>query len=99
MEEEVYLDEGKIKAIVEKLKGSSEALEEKKVQLDRILQNVNEAWEGSDATQYTKNMKDNYASLLQGFIEVLNSFIEYLNGINGIYGNFDEEYQSKGVDF
>lgn len=99
MADKIRIDDSEVSAIVGRLKESSKELNSYKEKLKSILQNINEAWQGADATQYTKNMQDNYEVLFEGFIEVLNSFIEYLDKVPDVYNEFDETQAGNGVSF
>lgn len=96
--EKVAIIEDGVKNVASILKEKKVELNNSKENLSAILDGINNAWQGADATQYTKNMRDNYSVLLEGFNEVLDSYINFLDGVSGVYDKFDNDH-NKEVNF
>lgn len=93
--EKVVIEGDEIKKIASVLKDKKVELDNDVEKLDMILDGINKAWQGADATQYTKNMRDNYNVLLKGFNEVLDSYITFLDGVIDVYDKFDRNHNKE----
>lgn len=79
----------KLQDIANKMKGYSEEISTYENNLGTELDSINESWQGADATAYTKKMRDDYAVLLKGFIDSLDSYVEFLSHVYEKYEEFD----------
>ena len=66
--------------------------------IDSELGKVNEAWEGSNSTLFTKKMRDDYSVLLNALNESLDSYISYLKGVYKEYDTLDKEFASRSIE-
>ena len=66
--------------------------------IDSELGKVNEAWEGSNSTLFTKKMRDDYSVLLNALNESLDSYISYLKGVYKEYDTLDKEFSSRSIE-
>ncbi len=93
---------GITKANVDKI--VSELQEEKKnigtyiTKLDTELTDINSAWEGADATKYTKKMQEDYKKVLQDLNDSFQTYIDYLSEVFDAYKKLDDKFKNDKIE-
>ena len=66
--------------------------------LDTELEQINNSWEGADATKYIAKMKEDYSSLLNDYNSCLDSYADYLGQVFSEYEKVDTKYQGMKIE-
>jgi len=98
MAEKIESNKSGIDTIVNELQEQKDDIATYMTKLDKELENINEAWKGSDAVLYTSKMKDDYKVLLTEFNTSFQSYIDYLSGVFEEYKKVDEKMASEKIE-
>ncbi len=98
MAEKIGITKSAVDGIVSELQGEKEKIDGYVTSLDKELESINTAWQGSDATKYTAKMKDDYKVLLTEFNTSLQSYIDFLSGVYGEYEKLDEKFVADKIE-
>ena len=98
MGDKIAISAEMVKSIVTKLREDQEKIIGYKETLCTVLDAINKAWEGADATLYTDKMRDDYSLLLEEFGKCLESYIDFLDKVYDEYKKFDAEYAGKTIE-
>ena len=90
------------KASVDKVIGDLQAeknnLSTFSTKLDTELADVNKAWEGKDATKYTRIMKNDYKRVLKELIDSYQGHIDFLANVYNEYKKVDEKFVNEKIE-
>lgn len=64
----------------------------------RIIEEINEAWEGADALKYVNTMKDKYIRDLETTRSTIDDYARFLTKVGDVYQSVDEVFTSKNID-
>ncbi|MBR3199656.1 MAG: WXG100 family type VII secretion target [Bacilli bacterium] len=95
---EIEITKTELTLVAKELGTKKEDIEKYLNKLDVELDNINKSWKGSDAIKYTKKMRDDYSVLLNGLIESLSSYIEYLGKVYEEYETLDNKYVGRTIE-
>ena len=95
---EIEITKTELTLVAKELGTKKEDIKKYLNKLDVELDNINKSWKGSDATKYTKKMRDDYSVLLNGLIESLSSYIEYLEKVYEEYETLDNKYVGRTIE-
>jgi len=98
MAEKIGITKSAVDEIVSELQGEKEKIDTYVTSLDRELESINNAWQGSDATKYTAKMKDDYKVLLTEYNDSLQSYIDFLSGVFGEYQKLDDKFAADKIE-
>ena len=98
MAESIGITKTSVDSIVSNLQAEQEKITGYMKTLDTELGNVNQAWQGSDATKYTEKMRDDYKVLLKEFNDSLQSYIDYLSGVFAEYKKLDDKFVDTKIE-
>ena len=66
--------------------------------LNNELDQINNSWEGADATKYLAKMKDDYSYLLEEYKDCVESYADYLAKVFAEYEKVDNKYQGMKIE-
>ena len=66
--------------------------------LDNELSDINQAWQGADATKYTRIMKQEYNKTIKELNECYQSYIDFLSGVFNEYKKVDDKFASDKIE-
>ena len=95
---EIIVNSEGIKSVSTSLKNSITFLEEKKSQINTLMDGINEAWKGIDAMKYIEAIRINYIKELENLSECLNDCSEYLAKVPESYNKVDEQFASQKIN-
>ncbi len=98
MADKIVITQANVAKVASELRAEQTNLETYKSNIETELDNINQAWQGADATKYTQKMRDDYAVLLEEFNKSLESYINFLEKVYGEYERFDNEYAGKTIE-
>ena len=98
MAEKIGITKASVDNIVNELQSEQGKITNYISKLDTELGNINQAWQGADATKYTAKMRDDYKVQLNQFNESLQSYIDYLSGVFGEYQKLDEKFIAESIE-
>lgn len=98
MADKIGITKASVDNIVSELQGEKEKITNYITKLDNELGNINQAWQGADATKYTTKMRDDYKASLNEFNKSLQSYIDYLSGVFGEYQKLDEKFIAESIE-
>lgn len=64
----------------------------------RIIEEINDAWDGADALKYVNTMKDKYIRNLEDTRKTIENYASFLNKVGDVYQSVDEVFASKNID-
>lgn len=94
----IIVNSEEIKSISTNLKNSATFLEEKKGQINTLMEGINEAWKGMDAMKYIEAIRINYIKELESLSECLNDCSDYLAKVPEAYNKIDEQFASQKIN-
>lgn len=95
--ESIEISKSGVDAAISDLRNIQEKIEACNKSTNSELGNINEAWQGADATLYVNRMKEDYAVLLERYAESLDSYIEFLAKVYPKYEEFDQNREEVGL--
>lgn len=69
-----------------------------KNRINRLISDINDAWKGKKATEFTTNLKEKYVDELSKLEEILEKYHEFLSKVPRAYETLDEDYASKNIN-
>ena len=66
--------------------------------LDTELGDINQAWQGADATKYTRIMKQEYNKTMKELNECYQSYIDFLSGVFNEYKKVDDKFVNDKIE-
>jgi len=63
----------------------------------RVIEKIEDAWKGNDATKYISSMRDRYVPDLTEFSNTIEDYGNFLKQVPEVYEAFDEAYASKEI--
>ncbi len=66
--------------------------------LDTELGDINSAWEGADATKYTKIMRHEFKTNMKDLNDVYQSYIDFLSSVFGEYKKVDDKFAAEKIE-
>ena len=63
-----------------------------------IIENINNAWQGNEASAYITEMKEKYIIELEKIVEIIEEYGLYLEKIPEAYSILDEVFSSKEIN-
>lgn len=63
-----------------------------------LIEAINTAWEGADATKYINTMKEKHIRDLEEISNILKTYGTYLRSVPETYSALDETFASKSIE-
>jgi hypothetical protein len=94
----VTIKKNEVLKISNSIIANAEDFESNIKKLLNIIEGINLAWEGADALKYINTLKDKYIVELNGLVDVINQYGEYLKNVPEAYMLLDEAFSCKNID-
>lgn len=63
-----------------------------------LIDSINTAWSGNDATKYINTMKEKYVPQMEELQKILQQYGDYLKNVSSAYTILDDVFASKRID-
>lgn len=94
---DIYIDEAGIKSTSDSLTEEARSLLTQINMLNRTIDDINQAWQGTDALKYINVMREKYIVALHELKDFIDEYTIYLNNIPGAYSTLDEAFSNKNL--
>lgn len=91
----IRVSSSKIGAMQKALSDAQSNLDSKIGQIEGNLDNISEAWRGSEASKYISSMQDNYCKYVRELSAKLEGLSTFLGEVPAKYAEIDSEFCSK----
>lgn len=94
----VLMDGSSVMNYGKQVEGYASELGDEINKLRRVIELINEAWNGADALKYINVMKEKYILGLEEMKTILEEYGVYLTKISDTYSSLDEAFMTKHID-
>lgn len=95
---DIYIDTAQVRSIVKQMRQYSSNLNDIVVQLTSIIDNIENAWQGSDATIYVERLRSKCITDIKILNKLLEQYENYLSNVPGAYETLDNVFQTKRIN-
>jgi len=94
----IFIDKSSVSNYAEQFVECSNKLDFEIKRLNSIIDSINNAWEGADASMYVNAMKTKYELEINQLKAILDSYSQYLKKVPDAYTSLDESFSSKSIN-